>query len=123
MMKLIQDKKITISIALALFVFGTILLLIPLFSSEKTTTPLPSADSQTEGFTFFNVGANTTYSDGIREALNERLGSGVLETRGTIDLRAGEPDFLKIHYPDIHRFSSYRAIETDILRCRMRLRF
>ncbi len=93
-----------IPIAIALALLGIGLLSMLLFSSEKKNPRLPPADAPEAGFTFFNVGAETVLSDDIRKALKDRLGASVLEKRGTIDLRAGDGDFLRVHNPEIHRF-------------------
>jgi len=121
MKRLNHKKKITIAIALAVIVIGTVLLSMALFSSDKQTR-LPSADAEPRGFSFFNVGAMTAFSDDVRATLDDRLGSGVLETRGTIDLRAGNRDFLKQHNPEIYRFHSQlndkagARVEHDIIK-------
>ena len=103
-MKLSKNKKVLIPLALAAIAAGTALVLMAVFPRDTQEPRLPPADSHTEGFTFFNVGAGTVFTESMRKALNERLGSGVVETRGTIDLKAGGPDFLKTHNPEIHRF-------------------
>ena len=120
-MKRLHNKKVTISIALAVIVIGAVLLSMALSPSEKQT-PLPTKKTETDGFSFFNVGAETVYSDAIRKALDERLGSGVLENRGTMDLRPGDGNYLKAHNPDIYRYHKQlndqagARIEHDIIK-------
>jgi hypothetical protein len=115
-------KKIIIPIAVGVIVIGAVLLSIALFSSSGKQSPLPPGTAELQGFSFFNVGAETAFSDDIREALEERLGSGVQETRGTIDLRAGNRGYLRKHNPEIYRFHTQlndqagARVEHDIIK-------
>lgn len=54
-----------------------------------------------EGFTFFDLGARSAFSDQIREALKDNLGPDTYETRTTIDLELHDTGFLATHFPDL----------------------
>jgi hypothetical protein len=64
-------------------------------AEEKASAP-PAAEPG--GFTFFSVGADTVFSDRLRERLQERLGDDAIERRSTIDLEVNGPGFLQRHF-------------------------
>ena len=61
-------------------------------SAEKTP---PGHNS----FTFFGVGAQTVFSDPLREDLEEILGPGGISSRNTINLEVNYSGFLSEHFP------------------------
>ncbi len=70
-------------------------------SEEKTSPHAPS----TEGFTFFDVGAETLFSDGLRERLRGSLGADAIEKRNIINLEVNWKGFLKNYFPDLHQLN------------------
>lgn len=60
----------------------------------------PGAEEQ-EGFTFFDVGPASRYSEALRERLSERLGPGAIETRSLINLEVVRDGLLQRHFPKL----------------------
>jgi hypothetical protein len=58
--------------------------------------------SQTEGITFFDVGAETVFSDALRDRLRKNLGPDAIAYRSTIDLEFNAKGFLQRHFPILH---------------------
>ena len=123
MRKLFKNIKFQISIGVAALLMGIVVLFLFLSSGKEKQPPLPSAQS---GFTFFGMGEKTFFSDDIEKSLKDRLGSGVLEKRGTIDLRAGDQGFLNRYFPEIYTLhnelndSAGARIEHDIIKLTFR---
>lgn len=66
---------------------------------QRTTvvnSPPPS-----KGFTFFDLGARSAFSDKIKDALEDNLGPDAYETRTTIDLELHDKGFLATHFPEL----------------------
>ena len=55
-----------------------------------------------ESFTFFDLGSNTRFSNAVRSALSDRLGSDAIAYRGQIDLSVNSPEFLHTFFPELH---------------------
>ncbi len=70
---------------------------IPITSNKASTELRP------EGFTFFDIGANSTYTFEMGEKLEDRLGAGVFETKGLIDLTIRYREFFETHFPELFR--------------------
>jgi len=69
------------------------------------STDEQSADysrSETEGITFFDVGAETVFSDALRDRLRKNLGPDAIAYRSTIDLEFNAKGFLQRHFPILH---------------------
>lgn len=104
MVRILENKKY-----LLLIVSGTILVLaVGIFflldNHEAEITPvIPSGP--VSGFTFFELGATSRYTKVIRESLEARLGSDVLETNTIIDLSVNYNGFLKKFFPNIHKLN------------------
>ena len=58
--------------------------------------------SQTEGITFFDVGAETVFSDALRDRLRKSLGPDAIAYRSTIDLEFNARGFLQREFPILH---------------------
>lgn len=76
------------------------LLLFTVACSSDEPPPEPAAKDQ-EGFTFFDVGPASRYSEALREQLSERLGPGAIETRSLINLEVVKDGFLQRHFPEL----------------------
>lgn len=66
-------------------------------SGEGTDTQIEPAAK--EGFTFFDLGANSLYSRSVRHRLGQKLGSDAISHRNTIDLSIHYDGFLERHFP------------------------
>lgn len=69
-----------------------------------TVVPVP------ESFTFFDLGANTRFTNAIRNDLRERLGSDAVSHRGIIDLAFFDHSFMQTHFPTI--LDRHRSLNT-----------
>jgi hypothetical protein len=76
-----------------------VLLLLSCSTDEQSTD---YSRSQTEGITFFDVGAETVYSDALRDRLRKNLGPDAIAYRSTIDLEFNAKGFLQRHFPVLH---------------------
>jgi len=102
-MQFLKDRKIQLTGAAALVLVAAA---IGYFSLRNNESKVPYEDSsprQLQGFTFFDIDKNSTYSEGLRSRLKERLGPGVREDMGLIDLRVNDLGFFKAHFPDLFR--------------------
>jgi hypothetical protein len=71
-------------------------------SEEQSPTPPPKTE---EGFTFFDVGAETRFSDSLRDRLRKRLNPDAIEYRSIINLDFNRKGFLKSHFPALHELN------------------
>jgi hypothetical protein len=76
-----------------------VLLLISCSTDEQ---PPDDSRSQTEGITFFDVGAETVFSDALRDRLRKNLGPDAIAYRNTIDLEFNTKGFLQRQFPILH---------------------
>jgi hypothetical protein len=79
---------------------------IPNKSEKASSAPRP------EGFTFFDIGPDSTYTFEMREKLDDRLGAGVLETRGLIDLTISYREFFRTRFPELYGIHAQLNDET-----------
>jgi hypothetical protein len=88
---------------LRLFLSGlTAVLLLSCSSDERSPD---HSQSQTEGITFFDVGAETVFSDALRDRLRKSLGPDAIEYRSTIDLEFNAKGFLQRHFPTLYQLN------------------
>lgn len=73
-----------------------------LFSCSTDEQSPDYSRSQTEGITFFDVGAETVFSDALRNRLQKNLGPDAIAYRSTIDLEFNAKGFLQRHFPILH---------------------
>jgi hypothetical protein len=73
-----------------------------------STEEQPAAPPQKseDGFTFFDVGAETRFSDALRDRLRERLNPDAVEYRSIINLEFNRKGFLKAHFPMLHELNT-----------------
>lgn len=60
-----------------------------------------SKPSGVQGFTFFDLGADSLYSHSVRKDLRQKLGSDAISQKNTIDLSIHYKGFLEEHFPAI----------------------
>ena len=60
------------------------------------------SQGQTEGITFFDVGAETVFSDALRDRLRKNLGPDAIAYRSTIDLEFNAKGFLQCQFPVLY---------------------
>ncbi|MEJ2474180.1 MAG: hypothetical protein P8Y40_06460 [Desulfobacterales bacterium] len=70
-----------------------------LFSCSTDEQSPDYSRSQTEGITFFDIGAETVYSDALRDRLRKNLGPDAIAYRSTIDLEFNAKGFLQRQFP------------------------
>lgn len=96
-MKRMRIRHLRPAAVIAMFVW--LLLAISGCSSEERSSG-PPAEEQ-EGFTFFEVGPASRYSEELRGQLSERLGPDAIETRSLINLDIVKNGFLQRHFPEL----------------------
>ncbi|MCK5450962.1 MAG: hypothetical protein KAI70_04275 [Candidatus Omnitrophica bacterium] len=57
------------------------------------------------GFTFFDIGENTQFSNKLRSRLKDKLGSDAKENWVTLDLSINYQGFLQEHFPELHELN------------------
>jgi hypothetical protein len=72
-------------------------------SGKKSETSEPAATHQ--GFSFFDLDANSRYSDSTRDALDQKLGSDAIAHSNTMDLTIRHDLFLKRYFPHLHELN------------------
>jgi len=65
-----------------------------------------------ESFTFFDLGANSLFSDVTRRSLEEKLGHDAILLRNMVNLEVNYKGFLKQYFPDLDKLN--RRLNSDI---------
>ena len=103
-------------------VFGLALSMIFACAEKKEPATESSAKEQSESFTFFDLGKNSSFSDSVRKNLNRQLGNDAIEKRSLFNLEINYYGFLKEHFPGIQALNmqlnpaSGERIEHNILK-------
>jgi hypothetical protein len=63
------------------------------------------SQSQTEGIPFLDVGAETVFSDALRDRLRKNLGPDAIAYRSPIDLEFNAKGFLQRHFPTLYQLN------------------
>jgi hypothetical protein len=71
-----------------------------LLSCGDETQP-PSSTDIPESFTFFDIGANTRFTDRLRSTLRDKLGRDSISGRNVLNLAINYNGFLEAHFPAI----------------------
>ncbi len=98
------------SFRVTLWIIGMISILSFGCSNEKPESKV-EADSP-QGFTFFDLGANSKYSRSVRDRLGKKLGSDSISQKNTIDLSIQDSGFLEKWFPalaDLNRKLNWPA--------------
>jgi len=82
------------------FLLGVTAVLILACSADEKSTEQTA--NKAEGITFFDVGAETVFSDALRDRLRKNLGPDAIAYRSTIDLEFNAKGFLQRHFPILH---------------------
>ena len=75
------------------------------FSCSNDDSKTPSQPEAIRGFAFFDLGADSRYSNAVRRRLGERLGSDAISRQNVIDLTLYADAFLKKHFPELWRLN------------------
>jgi hypothetical protein len=105
-MPFLEDNKLHIQ-KLILF---SLVLAVPisfLFSCGEKKEPAQNQTAQvkSDGFTFFELGRNSTLSKSVHNNLNQRLGTDAIERRSIIDLEINFYGFLKKYFPTLYELN------------------
>jgi hypothetical protein len=82
-----------------------VLLILALAAGCGDDTPMESAATRPESFTFFEMGVNTVLTETLRDGLTQRLGSAAVSRRGLMDLTFADKAFLGRHLPELDRLN------------------
>ncbi|MBU0987327.1 MAG: hypothetical protein KKH68_08755 [Proteobacteria bacterium] len=102
-MSLLKNKKFQIFSGV-FFGLVIVVILIVLFSgADRKTATLAnnSARKGLEGFTFFDLGADSRFSDNVRDGLEDKLGSDAIEQKNVLDLTVNYKGFLRKYFKDL----------------------
>lgn len=94
-----QMEKSRRSFRAVLWIIGILGILALACSEEK-----PDSRAETDpiqGFTFFDLGANSKYSRSLRNSLGDKLGSDAISQKNTIDLSIHDKGFLEKWFPGL----------------------
>jgi hypothetical protein len=94
-----QMKECSRSFRALLWIIGILSILAFGCSNEKPDSRA-KADSP-QGFTFFDLGANSKYSRSVRNRLGRKLGSDSISQQNTIDLSIHDNGFLEKWFPGL----------------------
>ncbi len=104
-MTFLKNKIFQISAGI-LAVIILILLVVFIDCNKKTENfGKNTTEENPEGFTFFDLGENTQFSNDIRSRLREKLGSDAKESWVTLDLAINYQGFLQNHFPVLHELN------------------
>jgi hypothetical protein len=90
---------------LSFFLLPLFLMLLVLESCSPDDKTPGQSRSQTEGITFFDVGAGSVFSDALRDRLRTSLGPDAIAYRNVIDLEFNDRGFLQRHFPALHELN------------------
>jgi hypothetical protein len=91
-------------------------------SDEPASTSTAPSQASADGFSFFDMTAQTRLSDELRGDLKKKLGSEAISRRSTLDLQIPPESFLKKQFPRVQslnrrlNYSPRERIEHDITR-------
>lgn len=91
----------TIALGLRRLVPAIVLFCLLSACSKQEPKEGDNPETQSKGFTFLDLGANTKVTDALRDRLEERLGSEAIVRHTTIDLDAEAPGMLADHFSDL----------------------
>lgn len=75
------------------------------FGCSNDDSKTPAQPEVIRGFAFFDLGANSRYSNAVRRRLGERLGSDAISRQNVIDLTIYADLFFKKHFPQLRRLN------------------
>jgi hypothetical protein len=87
-------------------IFACLLAAASLYGCAAEDKPPEPQHKSESAFTFFDVGADTLFSEALRERLSERLNNDAIEYRSIINLEFNRNGFLKTHLPILHELNS-----------------
>ncbi len=97
-----MDRHRPLPLLLSVF-FVLLVLLSHGCGNEGANTP--QQPTEIKGFSFFDLGANSRYSDAVRRKLNDRLGSDAISRQNVIDLTLHTRRFFNKHFPQLFQLN------------------
>ncbi len=70
-------------------------------SADREPDSSRPAPAGSDSFTFFDLGAHSSYSESIRRRLRDQLGNEAIAHRSILDLETNAPGFLSAHLPEL----------------------
>jgi hypothetical protein len=90
---------------LDILVFSLSLVFLYSCGEKKESAKNRTAQVQSDSFTFFDLGTQSTLSKSVRNDLNQRLGRDAIEHRSIIDLDINFYGFLKKYFPSVYELN------------------
>jgi len=125
-MSVLKNKKIQIAIAVAAVLVLILIVALVDFGKKTEISATHSAQTNPEGFTFFNLGVNSELMDSIRDELRVKLGSDAVEKWTTLDLGINYKGFVQNYFKTLDQlnqrlnFPPGERVEHNIIKLRYR---
>ncbi len=75
------------------------------FGCSNKESDVPAQPDVIRGFAFFDLGANSRYSNAVRRKLGDRLGSDAISQQNVINLTLYTDAFFEKHFPQLGRLN------------------
>lgn len=96
-----KNRRFSILPAALMLQAALVFLFIGCQGQEESEPPA----KEPKGFSFLNMGADTPFSDGLRNRLKKTLGADAFSRKTTVDLEIYTPGFLKQHFAKLHELN------------------
>ena len=93
----LQNRTSTLPLVLTFIIFAILLAC----SVDQESADNRPGQTNSESFTFFDLGSNTKLTNQVRKGLRKKLGRDAIEHRSIIDLEINYRGFLKRHFSDL----------------------
>jgi hypothetical protein len=104
-MTFLKNKVFQISAAILAVIILIVVVVFVDCNKKTENSGVVTTEKKSEGFTFFDLGENTRFSNEIRSRLREILGSDAKESWVTLDLAINYQGFLQKHFPELHELN------------------
>lgn len=104
-MTLLKNKKFQIFAVILLATSFIVIVTFISFNKKTNISETGPAEKSPEGFTFFDLGENSQFSNDVRSILRNKLGSDAIESWITLDLSVNYEGFLQKYFPKLHELN------------------
>ena len=104
-MAFFKNKIFQISAAILSVIIIIVVVVFVDFNKKTENSGMVKFEKISEGFTFFDIGENTQFSNDVRRGLKDKLGSDAKESWITLDLSTNYRGFLQEHFPELHELN------------------
>jgi hypothetical protein len=104
-MSFLKHPRFRISAVILSTLIIVLLIVFVQYCKKKEGYETTASKKNLHGFTFFEIGENTQFSNDVREELREKLGSDAIETWNTLDLSINYKGFLQSYFPELYELN------------------